>query len=191
MRPGLATDDAGVIENGLIVIEGDRITGVYDARVVKIKIPEDAHMIDASGKTIMPGLVDAHAHGAYGVGDLIPQQNWSLLQDLAMGVATVHNPPRRPTPSSPRRAPACGADAGPAHLLDREIIYGAKAPDVYARIDSYEDALAHVRRIKAQGGISVKNYNQPRREQRQMVVRAAAAKAVWWWPRADRCSGWT
>ena len=25
------------------------------------------------------------------------------------------------------------------------------------RIDSYDDALAHVRRIKAQGGISVKN----------------------------------
>ena len=57
-----------------------------------------------------------------------------------------------------------------------EIVYGAKAPGVYARIDSYEDALAHVRRLKAQGGISVKNYNQPRREQRQQVVRAAAAE---------------
>ncbi|WP_156502066.1 hypothetical protein, partial [Erythrobacter sp. HI0063] len=57
-----------------------------------------------------------------------------------------------------------------------EIIYGAKAPSVYARIDGYEDALAHVRRIKAQGGISVKNYNQPRREQRQQVVAAARAE---------------
>jgi imidazolonepropionase-like amidohydrolase len=65
---------------------------------------------------------------------------------------------------------------GPRIFSTGEIIYGAKAADVYARIDSYEDALAHVRRIKAQGGISVKNYNQPRREQRQMVVRAAAAE---------------
>ena len=59
-----------------------------------------------------------------------------------------------------------------------EIIYGAKSPAVYARIDTYDDALAHVRRIKKQGGISVKNYNQPRREQRQMVARAAAEEGM-------------
>ncbi|MFM7378011.1 MAG: amidohydrolase family protein [Erythrobacter sp.] len=177
MRPGLATDDAGVIENGLIVIEGDRITGVYDATVVKIKLPADAHMIDASGKTIMPGLVDAHAHGAYGVGDLIPQQNWSLLQDLAFGVTTIHNPSSQAsTVFAAAERQKAGLTLGPRIFSTGEIIYGAKAADVYARIDSYEDALAHVRRIKAQGGISVKNYNQPRREQRQMVVRAAAAE---------------
>lgn len=177
MRPGLAADDAGVIENGLIVIEGDRITGVYDATTVKIKLPGDAKMIDASGKTIMPGLVDAHAHGAYGVGDLIPQQNWALIQDLAMGVTTVHNPSSQAsTVFAAAERQRAGLTLGPRIFSTGEIIYGAKAPDVYARIDSYEDALAHVRRIKAQGGISVKNYNQPRREQRQMVVRAAAAE---------------
>lgn len=177
MRPGLATDDAGVIENGLIVIEGDRITGVYDATVVKIKLPGDAKMIDATGKTIMPGLVDAHAHGAYGVGDLIPQQNWALIQDLAMGVTTVHNPSSQAsTVFAAAERQRAGLTLGPRIFSTGEIIYGAKAADVYARIDSYEDALAHVRRIKAQGGISVKNYNQPRREQRQMVVRAAAAE---------------
>jgi imidazolonepropionase-like amidohydrolase len=59
-----------------------------------------------------------------------------------------------------------------------EIVYGAKAPDVYAQIDTYEDALAVVRRLKAQGARSVKNYNQPRREQRQMVVAAAQAEGM-------------
>jgi imidazolonepropionase-like amidohydrolase/Tol biopolymer transport system component len=177
MKAGLGADDAGVIENGLIVIEGDRITGVYDATVVKIKIPEDARIIDASGKTIMPGLVDAHAHGPYGVGDLIPQQNWALLQDLAMGVTTIHNPSSQAsTVFAAAERQRAGLTTGPRIFSTGEIIYGAKAPDVYARIDSYDDALAHVRRIKAQGGISVKNYNQPRREQRQMVARAAAAE---------------
>jgi imidazolonepropionase-like amidohydrolase len=57
-----------------------------------------------------------------------------------------------------------------------EIIYGAKAADVYAEINGYDDALAAVRRLKAQGAHSVKNYNQPRREQRQMVVAAAQAE---------------
>lgn len=177
MRAGLGADDAGVIENGMIVIEGDRITGVYDATTVRIKLPEGARMIDASGKTIMPGLVDAHAHGAYGAGDLIPQQNWSLLQDLAMGVTTVHNPSSQAsTVFAAAERQRAGLTTGPRIFSTGEIIYGAKAADVYARIDSYDDALAHVRRIKAQGGISVKNYNQPRREQRQMVVRAAAAE---------------
>ncbi len=177
MRAGLGADDAGVIENGLIVIEGDRITGVYDATVVKIKLPGDARMIDATGKTIMPGLVDAHAHGAYGVGDLIPQQNWALLQDLAFGVTTIHNPSSQSsTVFAAAERQKAGLTVGPRIFSTGEIIYGARAADVYARIDSYEDALAHVRRIKAQGGISVKNYNQPRREQRQMVVRAAAAE---------------
>ncbi|WP_324073750.1 MAG: amidohydrolase family protein [Erythrobacter sp.] len=177
MRAGLAADDAGVIENGMIVIEGDRITGVHDATTVKIAFPEGTRFIDASGKTIMPGLVDAHAHGAYGVGDLIPQQNWTLLQDLALGVTTVHNPSSQAsTVFAAAERQRAGLTTGPRIFSTGEIIYGAKAPDVYARIDSYEDALAHVRRIKAQGGISVKNYNQPRREQRQMVVRAAAAE---------------
>ncbi|MFO6446374.1 amidohydrolase family protein [Erythrobacter sp. NE805] len=177
MKPGLAADDAGVIENGLIVIEGDRITGVYDATTVRIKLPGDARMIDATGKVIMPGLVDAHAHGPYGVGDLIPQQNWALIQDLAMGVTTIHNPSSQAsTVFAAAERQRAGLTLGPRIFSTGEIIYGAKAPGVYARIDTYEDALAHVRRIKAQGGISVKNYNQPRREQRQMVVRAAAAE---------------
>jgi imidazolonepropionase-like amidohydrolase/Tol biopolymer transport system component len=177
MRAGLGADDAGVIENGMIVIEGDRIIGVHDATTVRIKLPDGATMIDASGKTIMPGLVDAHAHGAYGVGDLIPQQNWALLQDLALGVTTIHNPSSQAsTVFAAAERQRAGLQLGPRIFSTGEIIYGAKAPDVYARIDSYEDALAHVRRIKVQGGISVKNYNQPRREQRQMVARAAAAE---------------
>jgi imidazolonepropionase-like amidohydrolase/Tol biopolymer transport system component len=179
MKAGLGPDDAGVIENGMIVITGDRITGVYDATTVKIKLPGDARMIDASGKTIMPGLIDAHAHGPYGVGDLIPQQNWTLLQDLALGVTTIHNPSSQAsTVFAAAERQRAGLTLGPRIFSTGEIIYGAKAPDVYARIDSYEDALAHVRRIKAQGGISVKNYNQPRREQRQMVARAAAAEKM-------------
>jgi imidazolonepropionase-like amidohydrolase/Tol biopolymer transport system component len=177
MRAGLDADDAGAIENGMIVIEGDRITGVHDATVVKMTFPQGTRFIDASGKTIMPGLVDAHAHGPYGVGDLIPQQNWTLLQDLALGVTTVHNPSSQAsTVFAAAERQRAGLTLGPRIFSTGEIIYGAKAPDVYARIDSYEDALAHVRRIKAQGGISVKNYNQPRREQRQMVARAAAAE---------------
>jgi imidazolonepropionase-like amidohydrolase len=173
----MAGDAAGVIENGTIVIEGDRITAVFDSTTARFAPPAGATIIDMAGKTIMPGLIDAHAHGAQGEGDLIPEQNWSLLQNLALGTTTIHDPSSQASmifaASERQRA---GMLTGPRIFSTGEIIYGAKAPSVYARIDSYDDALAHVRRIKAQGGISVKNYNQPRREQRQMVVRAAAAE---------------
>ena len=165
----------GIIDEGTVVVSGDRILAV--GTVDGTAIPDGATIIDARGKTIMPGLVDAHAHGPYGTGDLIPQQNWALLQDLAMGVTTVHNPSSQAsTVFATAERQRAGLTLAPRIFSTGEIIYGAKAPGVYARIDSYEDALAHVRRIKAQGGISVKNYNQPRREQRQMVARAAAAE---------------
>ncbi len=168
----MAGDGAGAITNGTIVITGDRIAAIGPAD--QIAVPQGASVIDAAGKTIMPGLVDAHAHGPQGVDDLVPQQNWSLVQNLAMGTTTLHDPSSRASMifSAAERQRA-GILLAPRIFSTAEIVYGAKAPSVYARIDSYDDALAHIRRIKAQGGISIKNYNQPRREQRQQVVAAA------------------
>ncbi|MEP2234099.1 MAG: amidohydrolase family protein [Alteripontixanthobacter sp.] len=171
----MAGEGAGIIENGTILIDGDRITAVGAAD--DVIVTGDRRQIDAAGRTIMPGLVDAHAHGPQGVGDLIPQQNWVQVQQLAMGTTTAHDPSSRASMifASAERQRA-GQSLAPRTFSTGEIIYGAKSPSVYARIDTYEDALAHVRRIKSQGGVSVKNYNQPRREQRQMVARAAAAE---------------
>ncbi|ABC64333.1 amidohydrolase family protein [Erythrobacter litoralis] len=169
----MAGDGAGAIDNGVIVIEGDRIVAIGAAS--EVRVPPGATVVDAEGKTIMPGLVDAHAHGPQGTGDLIPEQNWVQVQQLAMGTTTIHDPSSSAsTIFAASERQQSGTLLGPRIFSTGEIIYGAKAPSVYARIDSYEDAQAHVKRIKAQGGISVKNYNQPRREQRQMVVRAAA-----------------
>ncbi|MEP0392596.1 MAG: amidohydrolase family protein [Erythrobacter sp.] len=173
MAAGLDTEDAGTIENGVIIIEGDRIAAIGEAG--EVDVPAGATIVDASGKVVMPGFVDAHHHGPHGTGELVPQQNWSLIQDLAMGTTTTHNPSSDASLifASAERQMA-GTLLAPRIFSTGEIVYGAKAPGIYARIDTYEEALAHVRRIKAQGGISIKNYNQPRREQRQMVARASA-----------------
>ncbi len=171
----MAGESAGVIENGVIIIDGDRIAVVGAAS--ETAIPPGARTIDVAGKTIMPGLVDAHAHGPQGRGDLIPQQNWAQVQQLAMGTTTIHDPSSSASMifAAAERQRA-GQLLAPRIFSTGEIVYGAKSASVYARVDSYEDALAHVRRLKSQGGISVKNYNQPRREQRQQVARAAAAE---------------
>jgi len=55
--------DAGIISNGAIAILGDRILGVGQTEEI---IPEfrgeETRLLDASGKTVTPGLVDAHTH---------------------------------------------------------------------------------------------------------------------------------
>ena len=52
---------AGVIENGTVVVEGNRITAIGPSGV-GARSPPGAKRIDARGKTIMPGIVDVHAH---------------------------------------------------------------------------------------------------------------------------------
>ena len=167
--------DGGVIADGVVLIDGDRISAV-GARG-SVTIPADARQINLNGKTIMPGLVDAHAHGQQGEDELVPQQNWSLIQNLALGTTTLHDPSSSASEIfAAAEMQRAGQLLAPRIFSTGEIIYGAKAADVYADIQSYDDALAHVRRLKAQGANSVKNYNQPRREQRQMVVAAARAE---------------
>ncbi len=44
----------------VIVVEGDRIKSVGSAS--EVKIPNEATVIDLSGLTVLPGLIDAHTH---------------------------------------------------------------------------------------------------------------------------------
>ncbi len=171
----MARGDGGIIDDATILIRGDRIVAVGPR--ASIAIPAGTRTIDATGKIIIPGLVDAHAHGPQGDDEIVPQQNWSAMANLAMGTTTVHDPSSRSAEIFPAaEMQQTGMLLAPRTFSTGEIVYGAKAPDVYAQIDTYEDALAVIRRLKAQGAHSVKNYNQPRREQRQMVVAAAQAE---------------
>lgn len=165
----MADADGGVIDNGVIVIEGNRIAAVGSA---DLAIPAGAERVDVSGKTIIPGIIDAHAHGSQGVG-FIPQQNWMAYATLALGVTTVHDPSNDATEVfAAAEMQRTGQILAPRIFSTGDIIYGARS-SYFAEIDSLDDARRHVRRLKAQGAHSVKNYNQPRREQRQQVATAA------------------
>lgn len=50
----------GIIENGTVLIENGRITAVGPA--AEVAVPEGAEVIDAQGKWVTPGLIDAHTH---------------------------------------------------------------------------------------------------------------------------------
>jgi imidazolonepropionase-like amidohydrolase/Tol biopolymer transport system component len=168
----MAGADGGVIENGVLVVQGDRILAVGPAD--STTIPAGATRIDASGKTIMPGLVDAHAHGPFGTGgEIIPEQNWVQQQALALGTTTVHDPSNRASEVfAAKEYQQAGKFLSPRVFSTGEIVYGAKSARVFAEVNGLDDALTHVRRLKSQGALSIKNYNQPRRNQRQQVIEA-------------------
>jgi imidazolonepropionase-like amidohydrolase/Tol biopolymer transport system component len=173
----MAGADGGVIDNGIVLIEGNRIAAIGSAAAMTI--PAGTPTVNVSGKTIIPGLVDAHAHGPYGVDEMNLQANWAEMVNLAMGVTTRHDPSSKAALVYPQlEMVRTGAVIGPRSFSTGEVVYGAKAPDVYAEINSLEDARAHVRRLKAQGAHSIKNYNQPRREQRQQVMAAALEEGM-------------
>ena len=78
-----------VIENGDVVVSGNRIAAVGAAG--SLDIPAGAERIDMSGKTIIPGLVDTHAHMWPNWG-LHKSQVWMYLANLAYGVTTTRDP---------------------------------------------------------------------------------------------------
>ena len=160
-----------VIENGTVVVNGNRIEQLGAAS--SVTIPAGAKVIDAAGKTIIPGLVDVHWHGGMGANEIIPQQNWIHYAALGFGVTTIHDPSNNTTEVFTAAEMARrGMITAPRIFSTGTILYGAKG-SFKAEVDSLDDALSHLRRMKAVGAYSVKSYNQPRRDQRQQIIEAA------------------
>ena len=78
-----------VIPSGDVVVTGNRITAVGASG--SVQAPAGARVIDVSGKTIIPGYVDIHAHTwvAWGVHR---NQVSQFLAQLAYGVTTQRDP---------------------------------------------------------------------------------------------------
>ena len=161
-----------VIEDGVILIKDNRIVEVGTRD--QVSIPDDAMRVDAAGKTIVPGLVDAHAHGDQGRNEIIPQQNWGQYSNVAFGVTTIHDPSNDTTEIfAAAELQRTGNIVAPRIYSTGAILYGAEAVGYKAIINDYDDAYFHVQRLKEAGAISVKSYNQPARSQRQQILWAA------------------
>ncbi len=167
----ITMENDDVIENGTIVINENKIE--YLGKSDEINVPSNAKVFDVSGKTIMPGIVDAHAHvGGFRYG-LTTQKHWQLYANLAFGVTTSHDPSANTESIFAMSELIKNGDMiGPRLFSTGIILYGADG-DFKAVINNLDDARSAIRRTKAFGAKSVKSYNQPRREQRQQVIQAA------------------
>ncbi len=78
-----------VINDGTIVVRDNRIVAVGPR--AQVAIPAGATVLDVSGKTILPGYVDVHAHLRPSFG-IHKAQVWEYMSNLAYGVTTTRDP---------------------------------------------------------------------------------------------------
>jgi Tol biopolymer transport system component len=78
-----------VIEQGDVLIINNRIKSI--GRSGTLTVPANAKIIDCSGKTVMPGLVDIHSH-MWPYWGLHKGQAWVYTANLAYGVTTTRDP---------------------------------------------------------------------------------------------------
>ncbi len=151
-----------------LVVDQDRIVSVVPGGAP----PAGATVVDLTGRTIIPGLIDVHAHLHYSAGDVLPAQEWRYLVNLDFGVTTVHDPSASTELvfTQAERVDA-GLAIGPRVYSTGFVLYGALS-HYNAETPDADAARAHVQRLKDLGALSVKVYQQSRRDQRQWYIQA-------------------
>jgi imidazolonepropionase-like amidohydrolase/Tol biopolymer transport system component len=157
---------SGVIENGVVVIKDNRILEVGPSG--QVKAPPGAQVIDVSGKTIMPGMVDVHAH-MWPAWDIHKTQVWEYLANLAYGVTTTRDPQTATTDILGYR------DMVETGQLIGPRVYGT-GPGVFFSDNpqSLEEARDVLKRYSRYWDTkTIKQYIVGNRQQRQWIIMAA------------------
>jgi Tol biopolymer transport system component/imidazolonepropionase-like amidohydrolase len=154
-----------VIAQGDVLVTDNRIAAV--GRRGSLNPPAGTRTINVSGKTIMPGLVDAHSH-MWPPRGLHQTEIWQYLANLAYGVTTTRDP-QTSTPDV-----FAYADMVDAGLMPGPRIY-ATGPGVFSSsgIDSREAAFRFIKRYKeAYRTNTLKQYVAGDRIVRQWILEA-------------------
>ncbi|MGD8328262.1 MAG: amidohydrolase family protein, partial [Acidobacteriota bacterium] len=168
--PAGASADEAILRDATVIVGDNRIMQVGPSD--EVDIPNGADVIDVSGKFIMPGMVDLHAH-LRPPREVFVETSWSYLANLAYGVTTTRDVSTSNDSFAYGELVETGRAVGP-----RIFSTGRAMTTGNARIESYEDALSMVRHYKRLGTGVIKQYMQPHRRQRQWVIEAAREEGM-------------
>jgi imidazolonepropionase-like amidohydrolase len=146
-----------------VIVSDGRITAVGSSR--RVAVPDGATIVNAAGKTLIPGLWDMHAH--------FEQVEWGPIY-LASGVTTVRDVGNElEFITSVQSAIASGKGIGPRMLLAG--IVDGNGPNAMGaiRASTPDEARAVVRRYHDAGFDQIKIYSSISLE----VLRAVTAEA--------------
>jgi imidazolonepropionase-like amidohydrolase/Tol biopolymer transport system component len=154
-----------IVENADILIRNNRIVSV-GARG-SVQVPSNARVIDVSGKTVVPGFVDTHAH--LRTRGVHRSENWSYTANLAYGVTTTRDPQTGTTDV-----------LSYGDMVESGQMYGPRIYSTGPGVNAGENIrdLDHARSVLKRYSEyyhtnTLKQYVVGNREQRQWVIQAA------------------
>lgn len=161
-----------IIENGDVLIENNRIKAVGASGT--LNVPANVQVIDVSGKTIVPGFVDTHAHMWPNWG-IHKNQIWIYAANLAYGVTTTRDPQTATTDVLTY-----------ADMVEGGTMYG---PRVYStgpgvgfwgyNLQSYEQTQKVLKQYsKYYNTKTIKMYMTGNRQHRQWIIMAAKEQGL-------------
>lgn len=160
----VASDRAEPLLNSDVLIDGDRIAAVGK----DLLVPQGTDEFDVTGKFVVPGYIDTHAHLPIYRG-VVSGESWALLANLAYGVTTaIDVQPSTVDVIEYQNLVDAGRMVGPRVMSTGPGIFSDTA------FESKRDAIGVLRRYKEHYGVrNLKSYIPGNREQRQWLVAAA------------------
>ena len=150
------------IQNGIVIVRGEKIEAVGPS----VQIPEGATIIDAEGRTVMPGLADMHVHLAAATKssgrDILGYQK-RLNALMYAGVTTVFDTGNfLPFVAQLKQEINAGRIVGPSIYYVGPLIETADPnwPLISRSMVSNSQAGSIVRHLKKNGAAAVKAYGR-------------------------------
>jgi CubicO group peptidase (beta-lactamase class C family)/imidazolonepropionase-like amidohydrolase/Tol biopolymer transport system component len=154
-----------VLRNADVTVTNGRIVGVGPRG--SVPTPEGARVIDVTGKFIVPGFIDLHAHWGM-AGTLLQPESTNAFANLALGITTIRDP--QVTPDIFDIADLVEVDGVPSP----RVFSTGPAIGAATNFQSLDDARRELRRYRDEyGTVYLKSYLTGSRQQRQWLVEAA------------------
>ncbi|NNF26366.1 MAG: amidohydrolase family protein [Gemmatimonadetes bacterium] len=168
-----------VLENATVLVEGNRIVAVGE----NVSVPAEAREFNLTGHTVMPGIVDVHAHtdmrlSATGTIEQTPAR---MQAAIAYGVTTMYevagNLLKDYWVSDMIRS---GAMVGPRIYSVGALMYGSRRfrPKQYRSMTFLDEIREHVRLNKVHGSTALKDYITTSREMRHQLASVAREEGL-------------
>ncbi|MHB8215357.1 MAG: amidohydrolase family protein [Candidatus Sulfotelmatobacter sp.] len=162
------SERASVQADQTVVIQGERINATGPS--ARVNIPKDAEIVDGTGKTLVPGLFDMHAHATAGDGILNIASGVTTVRDMGNDIDELKHLQDQWD---------SGTTIGP-HVWKSGFIDGHgqyQAPTgLYA--DTLEEAQAAVNRYADMGYVQIKLYSSLKPEFVPGIVKTAHARGL-------------
>ncbi|HEV8494149.1 MAG TPA: amidohydrolase, partial [Candidatus Angelobacter sp.] len=151
------------IENAVVILKDGKIAAAGPAS--STPVPEGAQVVDAHGKSVLPGLWEMHAH--------FEQVEWGPIY-LATGVTTARDVGNeREFIVAARDAIAAGKGVGPRLVMAGVVDGSGPFALGLIRVDTPEQAREQVQKYKAAGFQQIKIYSSVKPEILKVVTAEA------------------